>query len=150
MIIRVSFRAAEAKERDLLGALKLRSSLAYGELVEELQSLPEAGEVPIEHLTALFVAEVDGRVLGFATVLPNGEFEAELEDLFVAPEAWRKGIGRQLLAEAERRASALGAHALCVVANQNARRFYEACGYRQTGTVMTLFEPADSMRKDLA
>jgi len=43
----------------------------------------------------------------------------------------------------------LGARALHVVANKRALPFYEAVGFRVTGWVETLFEPAPAMRRDL-
>lgn len=147
MTIRI--HAAQPQDRDALGALKLRASLAWGDHVEALQSLPEARQVPAEHLPAVVLAERGGAIAGFATVLPRGDGEAELEDLFVDPAAWGRGIGRQLLAEAETRAAALGAHSLHVVAGERARAFYERCGFRVTGPVMTDFEPASAMRKEL-
>ncbi|HEY8571715.1 GNAT family N-acetyltransferase [Phenylobacterium sp.] len=150
MVAPVEIRPARPEERELLGGLKLRASLAYGDLTEELTALPEAREVPLDHMAHAFVAEADGQVLGFGTVLRTADGGAELEDVFVAPEAWRRGVGAQLIAEAARRAAALGAPVLGVVANERARAFYEACGFRQVGVVETLFEPAPRMEKPLA
>ncbi|WP_225770828.1 GNAT family N-acetyltransferase [Inquilinus sp. Marseille-Q2685] len=147
MTIRI--RPARPQDRDALGALKLRASLAWGDHVEALRALPEARQVPAEHLPAAVVAERDGAIAGFATVLPCGDGEAELEDLFVDPAAWGRGIGRRLLAEAETRAIALGARSLHVVAGGRARAFYERYGFRVTGPVMTDLEPAFAMQKDL-
>ncbi len=102
------------------------------------------------HLPHVIVAEFVGEVVGFATVLPGkGAIQAGLEDLFVAPELWRRGIGRSLLAEAERRAAALGARSLHVVAGERARPFYEAAGYRFAGTIATDLAPAVELQKDL-
>lgn len=142
-------RPATAGDLAALGALKLRASLAYGDLVEELRDLPDAREVPAAHLPHVFLAEAGGAVLGFATVLPKTDEEAELEDIFVDPQGWRSGVGRALMDEAARRTQALGAGALHVIANERARAFYEACGFRQIGTVETLFEPAPTMRLEL-
>jgi GNAT superfamily N-acetyltransferase len=145
----VIIRSAAEEDRDRLGELKLRSSLGWGDLAEELQALPDARQVPLEHLPFLFVADLDGKAIGFATVLPSSGHDAELEDLFVDPEAWRLGIGSRLLREAERRAFALGFRGLHVVANRQALPFYEAVGFKTIGMVETLFEPAAEMRKDL-
>lgn len=147
MVTRI--RLARPEDRDALGALKLRASLAWGDHVEELRALPEAGQVPAEHLPSVFVAELDGGIAGFATVLPRSDGEAELEDLFVDPESWRRGVGARLVAEAERRAAALGARSLHVIAGERARAFYQRCGFRVVGTVMTDLAPALAMRKDL-
>lgn len=143
-------RPARGEDRDALGALKLRSSLAWGDHVEEPRTLAEAREVSLAHMPHVIVAEIEGAIVGFATVLlgePGGK--AELEDLFVAPEQWRRGVGRKLLAEAERRAMDGGARAMHVVAGERARPFYEASGYRLAGTIMTELEPAAELCKDL-
>lgn len=146
----VSIRDARAEDRDTLGALKLGSSLAWGDHVEELQALPEAREISVAHLPHVIVAELEGEIVGFATVLfDGGAVQAELEDLFVAPELWRMGIGKKLLTEAECRAAQLGARTLHVVAGERARPFYEASGYRFAGTITTDFEPAVELHKDL-
>lgn len=144
-------RPARDEDRDILGALKLRSSLAWGDHVEELLAMREAREVPAAHLPHIIVAEASGDVVGFATILRHeGAAQAELEDLFVAPEAWRRGIGKLLLAEAERRAIASGARSVHVVAGERARQFYEASGYEVTGAVMTTLAPAMELEKRLS
>lgn len=143
-------REAHAGDIDVLGPLKLEASLGWGDDVEELESLLEARSVPIAHLPHIIVAELEGKIVGFATVLPvRGSFEAEIEDLFVKPAQWRNGIGRQLIAEAERRAAALGVQTIRVVAGDRARTFYEAMGCLIAGTVLTKFALAVELRKDL-
>lgn len=146
----VSIRAARDEDRDTLGALKLRSSLAWGDHREELQALAQAREVPAAHIPHAIVAQLDGKTVGFATVLAGKDsLQAELQDLFVAPEVWRMGIGRALLTEAAYRARALGARSLHVVAGERARPFYEASGYRFAGAIATDFESAVELRKGL-
>lgn len=147
----ILIRAARAEDRNALGALKLRSSLAWGDHVEALRALPEAGGVPAEHLPHVIVAELEGTIVGFATVLAGADGgEAELEDLFVAPEHWRAGVGRRLLGEAENLAAERGARRVYVIAGDRARPFYEASGYCIVGPVATRFEVASGLRKDLA
>ncbi len=142
-------RPALPSDLDALGALKLRASLAWGDHVDQIQSLPEARVVPRPHLPFIIVAEALGRLAGFATVLPTGQDRAELEDLFVEPELWAQGIGRLLVAEAELKAQDIGARTLQVVANDRALGFYRACGFAVTGEVQTLFAPALRMEKRL-
>ena len=145
----VIIRPAREEELPALGALQLRASLGWGERVEGLRAMAQAGEVPPEHLPGSFVAEADGRIVGFATVLRADAAEAELEGLFVEPEDWGKGVGARLVAEAERRAAALGVATLRVVASRRAEGFYRACGFETVGEVMTKLEPAPVMRKAL-
>jgi predicted N-acetyltransferase YhbS len=139
----VRIRPATAADLAELGALKLRASLALGEHVAELEALPEARTVPAEHLPFVFVAEDDGGILGFATVLEGSDDTAVLEDMFVEPNHWRRGIGRLLIGEAVGRTRALGAEVLRVVANS--RGFYDACGFEAVGEVQTTFAPAPVM-----
>lgn len=146
----VSIRPARTEDRDILGALKLRSSLAWGDHVEELLAMPGAREVPAAHLPYVAIAELAGEIVGFVTVLPGDDAaRAELEDLFIAPEAWRKGIGTRLVAEAERRAKTLGAQTLEVVAGERARPFYETSGFRFAASVRTDLASAVRLEKDL-
>lgn len=73
----------------------------------------------------VWVAEVEGRVVGFAAVA--GE---TLRALYVDPVAQGAGVGTALLAQAE----AAGARELEVFAgNGHGRRFYEARGWRDGG-----------------
>ncbi|MFN4176553.1 GNAT family N-acetyltransferase [Phenylobacterium sp.] len=121
-----------------------------GDHVRELTDNPDAIELPGEHVPHAFVAEdASGRVLGFAVVLPREDGDAELDGLFVEPDAWRRGIGARLVDEAARRARDAGARSLHVVANERALAFYAACGFEVTGQVMTRFAPAPTMRKTL-
>jgi|SRR5436190_6663475 len=53
----------------------------------------------IEQIAAgcVFVAERDGVIAGFATVVPRSDGGAELDTLFVEPHLWKQGIGRRLV-----------------------------------------------------
>lgn len=148
--MKLVLRPARADDLVALGALKLRSSLAWGDHVEELIALPEARQFPAKHLAYATVAEGDDALVGFATLVPGEGTEAELEDLFVAPEAWRTGVGKRLFAECENRARELGTGSIRVVAGERARDFYEALGFQLVGTVETMFSLAIEMRKSLA
>jgi ribosomal protein S18 acetylase RimI-like enzyme len=83
------------------------------------------------------VAEPDGVVAGFATVRPAGDpGRGHLSNLFVDPPHWGAGIGRSLLAEAERAMRERGwssAELSTQVGNARARRMYERAGWRDTG-----------------
>lgn len=145
----VTVRQARDDERDVLGALKLRSSLGWGDMIEEILALPGTATLEAE-MAASFVAEVCGRIVGFATVLSKDAHEAEVEDLFVDPDEWRKGVGRRLMEEAEQRALGLGARRLQVAANPRAQAFYEACGFRVIGRVRDALGWSPLMQKQLS
>jgi GNAT superfamily N-acetyltransferase len=85
----------------------------------------------------VFVFEDRGAVLGFAVVLPRDDGQAQLDGLFVEPEAWGRGIGRRLVDHALDAAREGGAIGLTLIANANALGFYEKCGFQVLAEVQT-------------
>lgn len=91
---------------------------------------------------ALVVARCGGRVCGlvaldFMYYLPLGTTTCRITALVVTSQAQGRGLGRQLLREAERRARAAGAARLELTSGSqrtDAHAFYRACGYGD-GTV---------------
>ena len=91
--------------------------------------------------SALFLAldPRSGDSVGFVQLYPSFSSVAArriwiLNDLFVAPAARRRGVGRALLAAAQDFAVSTGARRLVLstaATNREARALYEACGYRQ-------------------
>jgi GNAT superfamily N-acetyltransferase len=86
----------------------------------------------------ILVAELGGKVVATCdmTVMPNLTHEgrpwAILENLMVAPGARRRGIGRALMNEVERRAREAGCYKLQLVSGarrSQAHLFYRAIGY---------------------
>ena len=60
----------------------------------------------------------------------------EIWGLYLSPTHWRKGIGRQVIAEAERMLKSQGYQVVVLwvlEANDRARRFYEAMGFAADG-----------------
>lgn len=87
---------------------------------------------------AMYVAELDGHVVGFAWVaLWCAEFDAiqtqaVVKNVCVAPGARRQGIGRSLMEQLERWAEEHGARRLCLqvtASNAAAVRLYRSLGY---------------------
>lgn len=107
---------------------------------------PEAAEriaaITENDRQALVVARCDGRVCGlvaldFMYYLPLGTTTCRITALVVTSEVQGRGLGRQLLREAERRARAAGAARLELTSGSqrtDAHAFYRACGYGD-GTV---------------
>jgi GNAT superfamily N-acetyltransferase len=144
-------RSAKEEEREALGALKLRATLAWGDHTRQvLLALGGADELAADLLASSFVAEIGGRIVGFATLVTKDASDAEVEELFIEPSVWRKGIGTRLLEEAERRAVVAGARCLQVAANPRAQAFYEACGFQMIGEVPDSFGLAPLMQKQLS
>lgn len=78
---------------------------------------------------AVVIAETGGALLGFVTVDAKTLY---LDQLVVAPEHWRSGIGAALIAEAKR-ISPRGLELDVNTDNDRAIGFYERCGFAVTG-----------------
>jgi GNAT superfamily N-acetyltransferase len=148
---RITIRVAAPNERKALEDLQWRASLVWPEYRDALMAHPDAIELPLQHIEThrTYVAERNGEILGFSVVLIRSDGQAELDGLFVEPAAWKQGIGRRLIDEAERLAARDGAEWLYVVANPKARGFYDARGFELAGSEQTRFGPAHAMRKRL-
>lgn len=72
------------------------------------------------------VAEEDGLMLGFAAL---DTAAASVNAVYVAPERWRQGIGRQLLIRIENIARAAGLPRITLQAAGPAIHFYQRQGY---------------------
>jgi GNAT superfamily N-acetyltransferase len=136
-------RLAKPEEREDLEALQWRASLMNDADRPNLEAHPDAIDLPVSQIASgqVWVAEMDGKVAGFAAVV-----DGELDGLFVEPELWRRGIGAALVETATHEARRKGL-ALKVVANHAARGFYERCGFSHEGEAQTRFGPALRMTK---
>jgi GNAT superfamily N-acetyltransferase len=91
---------------------------------------------------ALFVADRDGEVLGFAGCGPCGDDDAgeltgEVYAIYLQPDVVGTGVGRTLFAQATEHLRAFGFQraTLWVLANNDrTRRFYEIAGWTPDGT----------------
>ncbi len=97
-----------------------------------------------EHKGEIRIAECDGRIAGYATILTDVVVADErdevtyshayLGDLCVTAGDRARGIGRLLLADCETIARRAGARWLRITAhaaNARARQVYQACGFRE-------------------
>jgi ribosomal protein S18 acetylase RimI-like enzyme len=89
----------------------------------------------------VLVAEREGRVVGFVSVGPADDKAlpadvGELYAIYVHPDAWDLGAGRDLIANAVEALRGLG-HRAAVLwvlgSNERARRFYERAGWSADG-----------------
>ena len=81
------------------------------------------------------VIEADGEVAGVIVLIPGGA-HLRVENVAVAPKAQGRGLGRELMAFAERRAAQLGMAELRLYTNQLMTEnlaLYPALGYTETG-----------------
>jgi ribosomal protein S18 acetylase RimI-like enzyme len=141
-------RLARIEELGELEDLQRRASLALDEYREALLAHPDAIALPAEQIERgeVLVAELDGRIAGFAVVLDQ-DGRAELDGLFVEPQLWRQGIGSALVEEAVHDARNRGLSLMTVVANPGAKEFYERSGFTVEGSAETRFGPALRMSR---
>jgi GNAT superfamily N-acetyltransferase len=139
----VAIRLARPDEREALEDLQRRASTALDEYRADLEANPDAIHLPAEQIRRgdVFVAEVGGAIAGFAAL--DGR---ELDGLFVEPELWRHGIGRQLVEAATHEARRRGL-TLTVLGSPAAQGFYERCGFTAEGIEPTRFGPGIRMSR---
>ena len=102
---------------------------------------PPAGRWPPPAGVSTFVAELDGRVVGFAELHPSPDAAAgsrvgELDTLYTHPAVWGRGVGRALMAAALEELAAAGfttATLWTAEANARPRAVYARAGWRPDG-----------------
>ena len=133
----VGIRPAEPSESRDLTDLALRSKAHWGYSAEFMAScraeLTVTPEDVANDLLSYFVAEEDGRRLGFCALERITSSEFELEALFVEPERTGCGIGKALISHAVRFARERGAQSILIQGDPNAAGFYESSGATQIG-----------------
>ncbi|KKZ70730.1 GNAT family N-acetyltransferase [Streptomyces showdoensis] len=150
-----AIRAAGPSDAAAVASVHVRSwRAAYRGLVPDayLDSLDvgERTEVWRDRLSApgaptVLLAEEDGAVaFSCFRPWPDGEWDAsvtaELSALYAVPEAWGRGVGRDLLAATVAAMAAAGFRAAglwVLEGNPRARAFYGAAGWRPDGTSVT-------------
>jgi ribosomal protein S18 acetylase RimI-like enzyme len=92
----------------------------------------------------VLAARSEGRILGVAVLayrpnIPAGALFASIEDLYVLPEARRRGVGHALLTAANERCAARKISYVEVqVEDEEAASFYASLGYEPEGSVRVL------------
>ncbi|MBI3158248.1 MAG: GNAT family N-acetyltransferase [Chloroflexi bacterium] len=125
----VNIRRARAGEAPALQSLLHRSKAHWGyseEVMGVVRRVMTVSERGIAE-DAVFVAEVGGRVAGFAS-LENRRDHAWLEDLFIEPEFIGQGVGRALWGHVCAHARQQGFTVMRWESDPNARGFYEHLG----------------------
>lgn len=149
-------RRAEAADAAQIADVHVRSwQVAYRGLIPQdyLDGLDAARLVDgrARHLSQLdwtrggvLVAEGESELVGFANCCPSRDEDAsqdrvgEIAAIYLAEQAWGKGIGRQLMTAALAHLAELGyqeATLWVLDTNARARQFYEAAGFRLDGAV---------------
>jgi GNAT superfamily N-acetyltransferase len=146
-----TIRDAESLDQASLSDLHRRSSWIWVEDRPALEAHPDALGVALGPITDGRVRIAVGRageLLGFATVVDRAGV-CELDDLFVEPEAMRRGVGSALVEDAAKRAMARSCGRMSVIAHPRNFRFYESVGFVPGGPAQTRFGPAVRMWRTL-
>jgi len=151
----VSIRLARPDDADAVAEVHVRSwqigyrGLLSDEYLDSLRSQERAarytfGSTDPSAPTTLVALEGDA-IRGFATFGPSPDTQianpGELMALYVDPPAWRRGIGRDLIAEARRFLVERGfseAVLWVLAGNERAERFYRADGWLPDGMRRTV------------
>jgi GNAT superfamily N-acetyltransferase len=125
----VRIRDARPEEGERLREIAIVAKAHWGYDRARVEQWAAQGDFSAAGLAAkhAFVADEDGRVLGWAGVIPRGEV-AWLDDLWIEPAAMRRGIGTALFGHAFAFARERGAARLEWEAEPNAIGFYERMG----------------------
>jgi GNAT superfamily N-acetyltransferase len=134
-------RAGTAADAEAVARVQVESwRAAYSHVlpVDGLAALSIEARARMHRRFPPIVAEVDDEIVGFVSVGParDDDAEGELFAIYVHPEHWGSGVGRELIAAGEEQLRELGhLHAVLWVLEDNprARRFYEAAGWSVDG-----------------
>lgn len=125
-------RTAEAQEGERLREIAIASKSYWGYDLDRVREWAAIGDFSPEGLRGrkeAYVADVDGRAVGWIAVIPNGDV-CWLDDLWVEPAQIGTGIGSRLFRHAAERGRQPGARRMEWEAEPNALGFYERMGGR--------------------
>ncbi|PKW09514.1 ribosomal-protein-alanine N-acetyltransferase [Streptomyces sp. 1222.5] len=91
------------------------------------------------------VAETEGRIVGYAGLVASGE-QADVQTIAVARDEQGTGLGRRLLDELLRAATAFECHEVlleCRVDNVRAQKLYERFGFEPIGVRRGYYQPGN-------
>jgi GNAT superfamily N-acetyltransferase len=126
-------RQPQMNELEALTRLALLSKAVWGYSEQFMAACREELTLAEDELEDLFLKEVDGEVVGFYSLQRVSATHVELGYLYVAPIHLRRGHGKELMADALRRAKALAYRTLIIQADPHAVDFYVAAGAKQVG-----------------
>jgi len=149
----INVRDADLVDEPVLARIFRRASLSTAADRDALLAHPEALALSDDLLArgrTRVATLADGTVVGFAATRPTDHGVLELDDLFVDPDAMRRGVARQLILRIATEAAREGVTRIDVTANVHALGFYNAVGFVSDARVDTEFGPAQRMHLDVA
>ena len=130
----MTIRRARPDEAAALTALAARAKAHWGYDAEFMARVIDAMSISagdVEAHEVWLLEDASGRTVGFHRVIPDDR--AEVEDMWVEPDAMGNGHGRRLFEHAIAIARAFGATELELDADPNAIGFYERMGMERIG-----------------
>lgn len=146
----INIRPAKIQESNLLNKLAFRSKSYWGysyEFMEACRTELFLSESDISNSNFhCFVAEFNGKIVGYYALEPFSVDEFELEALFVEPRYIGQGIGRMLIEHAKSYARRSGVKSIIIQGDPNATQFYLAAGgihigERESGSIPGRYLP---------
>ena len=132
-------RDFEPRDLDAVVRLDVEALNPYGDTIAR----PATHHPDLEDIAGVYqalgcflVGEIDGAVIAMGGLLPDDDGRFKMRRVRIDAGHQRKGLGRQLVEELERRALALGVRSIWLdttVQQEAAQRLYEAMGYAETG-----------------
>ena len=139
-------RRARPDEADALTALARRAKAHWGYdagFMERIRDAMSISPADVEGDEVWVLDDGTGRIVGYHRVLAGDP--AEIEDLWVEPDAMGAGHGRRLFEHAVAIARSGGASAVELDADPNAVGFYERMGMRRIGETPSTTFPGRSL-----
>jgi ribosomal protein S18 acetylase RimI-like enzyme len=132
----MNIRPAQGHEAEALTALALKAKAYWGYPADTIELWKQDLTVSAHTITSrpTFVAVLGNEIVGFYSLSPSHHFW-KLDHLWVLPQFMDRGIGRALVAHAQKTAAGGGASSVTVDADPNAESFYLACGADRCGEV---------------
>jgi GNAT superfamily N-acetyltransferase len=122
-------RAARIADEERLRQLTFESKAHWGYDRDRVRSWADGLSFPGD--CERWLAETDGKLLGWVGLSPPADGVAVLDHLWVDPAWMRRGVGSRLFRLAADRARELGAQRMEWSAEPNALGFYEKMGGRK-------------------
>jgi 8-oxo-dGTP pyrophosphatase MutT (NUDIX family) len=142
----IRIRRARPNEADALTALATRAKAHWGYDADFMDRVSDAMTLSPADMGAheVFVLhDPTGAIVGFHRIIPGDP--AELEDMWVEPDAMGNGHGRRLFEHAAAIARSLGARALELDADPHAAGFYERMGMERIGETPSTLIPGRAL-----
>ena len=152
-------RIREVSLKDQSAWLRMRNALWPGSLADHDLEIKQFFEEPDEQLRTFVAEDGDGNLVGFLELdqrkyAPGCDSSPVpfIEGWYVDPSARQLGVGRALVREAERWATAAGFHEIASDAeidNEGSHAAHRALGYEEIERVVCFRRPLQSSAEDL-